>query len=170
MPIVNIVLGLILLLLGRRLFWAFVAVAGFLVAMQYANAAFADQTEAVRILIALGAGILGAIIAVVLNRFGFAIGGLYAGGYLALSIANAAGSNDNLWVWFAIGGAIGAIAAALLMDWAIIALSALVGAGAIADAAGLAPLVSLILFVALALVGMLVQGKQLVRTPKPGEQ
>ncbi len=149
MPIVNIILGLILLFLGRRLFWAFVAIAGFLVAMQYANTVFAEQTEAVRILIAIAAGALGAIIAVVLNRVGFAIGGLYAGGYLALSIANAAGSSGNHLVWFVIGGAIGAIAAALLMDWAIIVLSALVGAGAIVDVAGLTPLVSLILLVVL---------------------
>jgi len=169
MPIVNIVLGLILLFLGRRLFWAFVAIAGFLVAMQYADAAFADQTEVVRILLAIGAGALGAILAVVLNRFGFAIAGLYAGGYLALSIANSVGSNGNLFVWFAIGGAIGAITAALLMDWAIIALSALVGAGAIVGVAGLTPLVSSILLVVLVLAGMLVQGKQLERTIKPSE-
>lgn len=170
MPIVNVVLGLILLFLGRRLFWAFVAAAGFLVAMQYASTAFSDQTEVVRILIAIGAGVLGAILAVVLNRFAFAIGGFYAGGYLAVSIANSAGSHGNLLVWFAIGGAIGAIAAALLMDWAIIVLSTLVGAGAIVDVAGLTPLVSLTLFVVLALVGMLIQGKQLERTLKPSEQ
>lgn len=170
MPIVNTVFGLVLLFLGRRLFWAFVAIAGFLVAMQYANAAFADQTEVVRMLIAIGAGVVGALIAVVLNRFGFAIGGFYAGGYLALSIANAAGSNGNLFVWFVVGGAIGAVTAALLMDWAIIALSALVGAGAIVEVAGLTPPVSLILFVVLAFVGMLVQGKQLERAIEPSEQ
>jgi hypothetical protein len=57
MPVVNAILGAALLFVGRQLYWAFVAVAGFLVAGQFAGSALADQSTWVQILAALAAGV-----------------------------------------------------------------------------------------------------------------
>ena len=63
-------------------------------------------------------------------------------------------------IWFVVGGVIGAVFAALLMDWAIIILSSLVGAVAIIDGLGMhdGP-VGLILLLVLLLAGCIFQGR-----------
>lgn len=157
MPAIHVVLGVILLLFGRRLYWLFVAIAGFLVGVQLADAVLADQVAWIRVAAAVGIGILGALVAMLAQRVAFALCGLYAGGFLALAIAQAAGGTDNQLVWFAVGGAIGAVIAALVMDWAIIVLSSLVGAGAIVGAIGVSPTISLLLFLVLAACGIAFQ-------------
>ncbi len=155
--------GALSLLFGRRLYWAFVAVAGFLVGAVLADVVLVDQSQVLRLLVAVAAGVIGAILAMLVQRVGFAVGGLYAGGYLAINLASAAGSGDNHLLWFCIGGLIGAVAAVVLLDWAIIVLSSLVGAAAIVLALNLSPLLSTILFVVLTAVGIAVQGSQLER-------
>src|SRR5262244_3268925 len=81
-------LGIVLLLFGRSLYWAFIAIAGFLVGMALANEWLADKQEWVRILAAIGAGLIGAIVGIMVQRLAFAIGGFFAGAYLALVIAS----------------------------------------------------------------------------------
>jgi hypothetical protein len=82
MTIVRLLLGFLLLFFGRKLYWAFVAVAGFLLGMELAAELFAEQAEWVRMLIALAGGVIGAILGILFQRIAFAIGGLFAGGYL----------------------------------------------------------------------------------------
>ncbi len=161
MPAIHILFGTVLLFWGRRLYWLFVAIAGFLVGAQLSAAMLSEQTEIIRVLAAVATGILGALLAMLAQRVGFALAGLYAGGYLALSLAAATGSLDNPLLWFGIGGLIGVILAAALMDWAVIILSSLVGAGAIITALGLSPTVSAAAFIALAAIGIWLQGKRL---------
>lgn len=162
MPAIQAVLGAILLFFGRKLFWVFVAVAGFLVGVMLADILFADQSDWLRVLAAVGVGAVGALVAIFVQRLGFAVGGFYAGGYLSLVLAQSAGrADDNQFVWFAVGGAIGAFIAALLMDWAIIVLSSLVGAGAIVIAVNLAPMPSVVVFLVLTAVGIAFQAHRL---------
>jgi hypothetical protein len=96
------------------------------------------------------------------QRVAFALGGFYAGAYLALVAAErflpgAAGLGALV-----IGGVLGAVAAAVLMDWAIIVLSCLVGATLVAPALGLQPLASALVYAGLVAVGIGVQA-QLMR-------
>jgi hypothetical protein len=174
MPIVRILLGIVLLFFGRTLYWVFVAAVGFLAGVYLANHWLSDQTEAVRILVAIGAGVLGAILGMLVQRLAFAIGGFFAGGYLALRIEEhfQVGGDPNLWM--IIGGVVGAIIAAMVMDWAIIVLSSLAGAAAITSGVleqfqqidrGLAG----IIFLVLAVVGIIVQGRRMggLRSPPP---
>ena len=77
----------------------------------------------------------------------FALAAGLSGAVAATSIVVTAGLADHHLLWFGIGGLIGAVLAAVLMDWAIIVLSSLVGAAAIVAALGLLPAVSMILFV-----------------------
>jgi hypothetical protein len=159
--IINLLLGILLLLFGRTLYWLFVAVAGFLVGFELAAVLLAEQAEGVRLLAAVVGGVLGAILGMLAQRIAFAIGGLFAGGYLGLALAREAGAAGDPLIWFAIGGILGAIAAALVMDWAIIALSSLAGAAAIIGQFDLDATITTLLFVALVAVGIVVQGRRL---------
>jgi hypothetical protein len=168
MQIVNVVLGAILLLFGRTLYWVFVGIAGFLLGMTLADEYLRSQSEAVQFIAALAAGVIGALLAVFVQRLAFAVGGFFAGGYIALRVAAHFGAAPDDTIWFVVGGVIGAIIAAMLMDWAIIVLSSLAGAAAIVS--GLTGMnmdsnVQSILFVVLAIVGIVVQGRRIARPP-----
>ena len=58
----GIVLGLVLLVVGRNLFWLFVSIVGFLFGMGFAGMIFPDQPQWIQVLFALGTGFLGALI------------------------------------------------------------------------------------------------------------
>ncbi|MEX0611901.1 MAG: DUF4203 domain-containing protein [Pirellulales bacterium] len=168
MSIVNLLLGIVLLLYGRTLYWLFVALAGALVGSELAAVLLADQPESMRLLAAVLGAVLGAIVGIFAQRIAFVIGGLFAGGYLGLVLARAAGMPGDPLVWSIIGGILGAIVAALVMDWAIIALSSLAGAAAIVGQFNLEATVAAILFVALAVIGVAFQGRRLQpSTPPP---
>jgi hypothetical protein len=165
--VVLVALGIVVLLFGRSLYWAFVAIAGFLLGMALANEWLADKQEWIRILAAVGAGVLGAVLGILIQRLAFAVGGFFAGGYLALVIASRMHVGGNPNIWMIIGGVIGAIVAAMIMDWAIIVLSSLAGAAAI-----LAPFQTKlddrllpIAFLVLAVIGMVFQGRRYLGRP-----
>ena len=134
MDFYNIVLGLILLVLGRKLFWLFVSIVGFLFGMGFSGLVLPDQQQWIQLLFALGAGFLGALLAVLAQRVAFAFAGFYGGFYFTLILGESFGSGANNLVICTVVGVIGAVAAFLIMDWVIIGLSCLVGAGAVVDA------------------------------------
>lgn len=159
MKFLIIVLGLIMLVFGRRLFWLFVAVVGFLVGMELTNLLLVNQTVWVQLVGGLVAGLIGALLAIFVQRVAFALAGFFAGVYFALLLARPLGAAGIGLPLAIVGGVIGAIAAALLMDWAIIVLSCLVGAGAIVSRLGLRDVSSAIVFLVLVIIGILVQSK-----------
>jgi hypothetical protein len=173
MNILNLVLGAIVLLFGRSLFWAFVAIVGFLVGLEIGQQLAANQAAGIQILIGLGLGVVGALIAIFAQRVGFAIAGFYAGGYLGVEAAQSIALPSDPMVWFVIGGVIGALVAFVMMDWAIVVLSSFVGAGAITAALGAESTASAVLFVVLTAVGIIFQGRRLqgppAATPGPPE-
>jgi len=158
-PIANIVAGAVLLLLGRRLFWLFVAIAGFYLGFEVARTLAAGQPAWLLWTIAIGAGLIGAVVAMLLQRVGFALGGFYAGGYIALLAVERFAPGTIGVAAFVIGGVIGAVLAAFLMDWAIIVLSCLVGAALVVPALGLQPLMSALVYAGLVAVGIVVQAQ-----------
>ncbi len=165
MNLVAILLGTLLLLFGRRLFWLFVAAAGFLAGMEATRLLLAHESMWLQITVALGAGLIGALIAMLAQRLAFCLAGFLAGGYLTLVLMHMFGLfGGGFWVLL-IGAFVGALAALLLMDPAIIILSALVGAGAIVH--GLRPglLLGIILFVGLVLLGILFQNRPPAEPP-----
>ena len=157
MAIPNIVLGTILLLFGRKLFWLFVGIAGFLVGMELSAEFLSDQPDWVRWVVSIGAGLLGALLAVVAQRVAFAIGGFFAGSYIALATVAHFGIDTNSNIVVVVGGVVGAVIAAILMDAAIIVLSSLVGAGAIVQAVNLNQPARSLLFLGLAAAGIVIQ-------------
>lgn len=161
MQILYAILGAVVLLFGRRLYWLAIGVLGFLVGVRLAAELLTDTQFVVQLLAALAAGAIGAILAIVFQRAAFAVGGLFAGAYLAQDIAVSVGANpDSHLIWLVIGALVGGVIAAVIMDWAIIMLTSLVGAGAIVNALGVSGGATPLLFLILVAVGMAIQAWQ----------
>jgi hypothetical protein len=167
---VNIVIGAALLLFGRRLFWVFVGGVGFLAGFNLASHAFQGQPQWVILLAALGVGLAAAIISIFLQRVVVAIAGFFAGGYFLSAVAVAVLHNSQPAVWwtaFVVGGLVGAILTAALLDPALILLSSLAGATAIAQNVPLQPAAQATLFIVLLIFGIIIQAVQYSRTRVP---
>jgi hypothetical protein len=104
-------------------------------------------------------GFIGALLAIFLQKIAIAVAGFLAGGKLALALVTAFfvhGSNYP-GATFIVGGIIGAILLLALFDWTLIVLSAVVGAYLIQHTIVLPQTGATILFVVLAVVGIIVQ-------------
>lgn len=150
-------IGLVVLFAGRNLFWLVVGLVGFLLGMGVGEAWFGDQPAWVIALAALLLGALGAVLALVLQRFAIALVGFFAAGYIALAVASQLGYTSVPPLVPFGAGLVGAVITALLTDWAIIVLTALVGAAAVVSALDFAPALKGLAFVVLSLIGGLVQ-------------
>ena len=153
----SVLLGAILLLLGRELYWLFVAIVGFLVGMRIADTILADQPHWLLFLLAVAAGVVGAFLAILAQRLAFALAGFCAGGYLALIGTQSYGIGGHGVLWFVLGGVAGALFAVLIVDGGLIVLSSLVGAGAIVDSLVLGRSGRILVFLLLVIAGILVQ-------------
>ncbi|MEY2545922.1 MAG: hypothetical protein QOG48_1039 [Verrucomicrobiota bacterium] len=158
-PIASTVLGLVILLFGRKLFWLCVAAIGFAAGIELAPLVVHEPTSLLALSFALILGFLGALLAIFLQKIAIAIFGFVAGGKLANALAAAffAQHAVHSGVIFLIGGIVGALLLLSLFDWALIFLSSVVGAYLIQSAIALPPSGTAILFVVLVVVGMLVQ-------------
>lgn len=127
--ILTLALGVLLLLFGRRAFWIFVAVVGFMAGLTFATTIIHGQSELVILLIAIAAGIIGAFLGIMLEGLAILVAGFLAGGYLATTLAATLGISiaTGNWIVYVIGGIFGLILVAAVFDWAIIILSVLLG-------------------------------------------
>ena len=155
--VAEIMAGAVLLLAGRRLFWFFVAVTGFFVGAAVAGNLFLNQPQWVVWIIAAGAGVIGAVLAILLQRIAFALAGFYAGAYLAINLVQSLGWGLPEMAVYLTGGLFGALLAAFAMDWGIIVLSSLVGSGLIVMPFNLQPLPGALITAALAVIGIFIQ-------------
>jgi hypothetical protein len=172
MALVNLLLGIVLLLLGRRLFWLFVGVAGFLVGMEIAQR-FVAGPQGTKLLIAIAAGILGAVIAIFLQKAAIAIAGFVIGGYITVELLRAAalfpkalaGTQGTAFsVPYILGGIIGAVLLFVLFDWGLIVLSSLSGASLIVHSITFQSHALPLMFAVLAVIGILVQAGTMHRS------
>ncbi len=154
-----------LLLFGRKLFWLFVGLIGFVWGIHVATRFFTGQPEWIVLAIALTAGVLGALLALFLQWLAVGLAGFLAGGYIIVRALHVSGltTGGMDWVLFLIGGIIGVILIIVLFDWALIILSSLVGAGLITESVHLAHSEVMLLFIVLAVAGIIVQSR-LVKT------
>ena len=81
----QILIGIGMLLLGRKLFWVFVAGVGFITAATWASRVFVIESDFIILLIALVAGLIGALIAMFVRWLGIGIAGFLGGGYIVYS-------------------------------------------------------------------------------------
>lgn len=131
----RVIEGLALLTLGRKLFWLFVAAIGFEVGALMAPRFLPQPSEIAVLVIALALGLVGALLAISLQELIVGAAGFIAGGVTAIGLSDLLNIDVN-WlpiVAFIVGGIIGATLFAMLFDWALVAVSSLVGAITLAD-------------------------------------
>src|SRR5438105_8774249 len=157
--IVGALIGVVILLFGRKLFWLCVAAVGFAAGVEVAPHLVHEPSVVLQLSVAVVFGFIGALLAMFLQKIAIAIAGFLAGGKLALALVTAFlvhGANYP-GVTFIAGGIIGAILLLSLFDWTLIVLSAVVGAYLIQHTIVLPQTGATILFVGLAALGIVVQ-------------
>src|SRR5881392_361586 len=164
--IVGALIGIVILLFGRKLFWLCVAAVGFAAGVEIAPHLVNEPSSLMALIIALVLGLIGALLALFLQKIAIAVLGFLAGGKLAGAIAAAFLVHYAQYstIIFAVGGLVGAILLLVLFDWALIIVSSLIGAHLIQSAIVLPPSGSTIVFIGLAVVGIVVQAASFRRS------
>jgi hypothetical protein len=158
-PIPTILVGVVVLFFGRRLFWLFVALVGFIAGMSLATEVFAIREQWLLLLIAIGCGILGALMALFLQRLAIGIAGFISGAMLSMWLAKWIGLSVVMLIPGLIGGILGAILLLVLFDWALIFFSSITGASLIVHSVRMDSHFVVPAFVVLLLVGAIVQAR-----------
>ncbi len=149
------IIGIVLLLFGRKVYWLLLLCAGFLVGWTVALSVNVDVSDSTRMLVAFGCGVVAALLALFAHRLALAIAGFVLGGFAALWLLGifAVSVHGGEWLVALIGAVIGLFAFRSMFELALIVVSSLVGAAFVVQAAGvMAPLAYLFLGV-LFLVG-----------------
>ena len=170
LPIISALVGIALLLFGRRLFWLFVAALGFAIGLQLAPYLSQHPPVWLSLVLSLGLGLLGAILALLLQKLAIGIAVFLVGGRVAVAIAAALIVNHSHYsaITFVIGGIVGALLLLALFDWALIIFSSIEGARLIADSVHLPSTGTTILVVVLAIFGIVVQAAMFRRGRRAG--
>jgi len=157
--IVGVLIGIVILFFGRKLFWLCVAAVGFALGVEIAPHLVNEPSSVLALLVALALGVLGALLALFLQKIAIAVLGFLAGGKLASAIAAAFFVHYTQYstIIFVVGGIIGAILLLAVFDWALIVVSSFIGAYLIQSAIVLPPTGSTIVFIGLAILGIVVQ-------------
>jgi hypothetical protein len=165
MPIIRLLTGVLLLTMGRKLYWLLIAVIGFFLGYWIADFILPEISNVLVILIGLLFGSLCALLAVFLNRVAIAIAGFLGGGLIAtqLMIIIRSNSNEYSWVPFIIGGIVGIILAAILFDWVLIIFSSIIGAFLIESTWSSSPIRLNLLVIVIIMIGIGVQTIQFKR-------
>jgi len=164
--IIGALIGIVILLFGRKLFWLCVAAVGFVAGVEIAPHLVHEPSPLLALTVALVLGLIGALLALFLQKIAIAVLGFLAGGKVAGEIAAAflVQYMQYSTAIFLVGGIIGAILLLVLFDWALIVVSSLIGAHLIQSAIVLPPSGSTIVFIGLTIIGILVQAAWLRRS------
>lgn len=166
---VALVAGVLLLVLGYRLFWLFVGGAGFLAGFALAERYFGGGHGWVILAVSLAAGALGVLLAFFIGKLAVAAAGFFAGAWLGTQGAATLGGSSvsAFWLGFLVGGVLGALFLSLLFDWTLIFFTSLTGAALCVQALHRGLVLSTLLFVVLLAAGILVQSRLKLRRPAP---
>ena len=162
--------GACALLFGRQVFWLFVGVVGFVLGSELAAALFAGAPDLVVLGVAVGAGIVGALLAYALQELMIGVAGFGAGSYVALQVLLHAvpfPGRGSFWLALFVGGLTGMVLFAALFDWAVIVISSLFGADLLVRTLTPDQPTAPVLGLLLALVGIVIQAGALRRWPPP---
>jgi hypothetical protein len=163
---VILILGIAMLVLGRKLFWLFVGVAGFALGMYFSQLVFPDLTENGALVAGLLCGAVGVVLAFFLQRIALAVAGFLSGGLFVMNLMRSTMELSTAMssVLFIVGGIAGAIFVSFVFDWALVILSSLVGAALVTQAIHLQDMP--LLMIGIALVGILIQAQFMKKPTK----
>ncbi len=160
--IIRILVGVLLLTLGRKIYWIFVGLIGFEVGFFLAERLFSRE-PLLALIVAIFAGLAGALLAVFLQQVAIWLGGFLAGGYFVVTLLEVLGARPVQFellflILFLAGGVIGVILVAFLFNWALIVLSSLAGASLIVRVVlPASPSLAVVLFAILSVAGIVIQ-------------
>jgi uncharacterized membrane protein YeaQ/YmgE (transglycosylase-associated protein family) len=159
--------GVCALLLGRRLFWLFVGVVGFVTGSSLATTLYAGAPPTEIFVIALAAGIIGAALAYALQEVMIGIAGFAAGSGLAsrVLLTTVPHPGRGLWIALLIGGCVGAVVFVAVFDWAVIIISSIFGADLLVRAFQGSESEAPLAVLGLALVGIVIQASAMRGRP-----
>lgn len=161
----NLLVGTAMLLFGRKLFWVFVAGTGFCIGALLAAEGLGPRGDWTAISIALLVGIAGAVVALYAQKLAIGVAGFLAGAYLGHALGVAAQFEIAPWIAGVVGGILGGLILSALFDWALIALSSMLGAAVIAQSLPLVRPWPSVIFVGLIVVGIAIQARHHGRKP-----
>ncbi|MBV9008283.1 MAG: DUF4203 domain-containing protein [Verrucomicrobia bacterium] len=158
-PVVSVIIGAVILLFGRKLFWLCVAAIGFAAGMELAPHLVHEATPLLQLTLAILLGFIGALLALFLQKFAIGLAGFLAGGRLAVGLLATffVQYASHYWIVFIIGGIIGAVLLLAIFDWALIFISSLIGAHLITHVLVLPDPGRVLAFAALVLCGIIAQ-------------
>lgn len=158
--LVSLIAGLLLLLAGKKTFWLFLGLAGVAVAIAFVPRVLPDLDQQTLLLVSIGAGVLGGILAFALSRVLVWVGGFIGGGYLGvIAWQTVAPGTSFPWVAAVIGGILGMLIAKFLFESVLVLASSAVGAALLVHISGLEGTAGLAVLVVLTAAGIIVQGR-----------
>lgn len=151
--------GALLLLFGRRLYWLFAAVVGFVATFLLFGRLAPELSDEATLLVALGGGILGAVVTIFAHKILLGLVGGLGGGLIALWQVQALGVERGVaWLLAALLGAVlGAWLVSGLFEFALVLLSSLLGAQLLLDASPVPQQWFLIAYLGLVAFGLFFQ-------------
>jgi len=152
-------IGVVLLFFGRRFFWLFVGLVGYLVGFDFATGYLNVEPPWLAVGLAALVGVAAAVLAMFFQLVAAGIAGFAAGLYAAMALMGP----EPAWIAL-VCGAVGALIAVAIFGWALVLLSAVAGAAALVDSIDLEPGVRLIAFVVLAALGVAFQAAGMQRS------
>jgi hypothetical protein len=157
--IFRILLGIVMLVSGRNLFWLFLGIVGFIFGFEIAGHLFQGESQGVIFIIAMILGVASSLLAVLLQKFAILAGGFVAGGYLLPALVKEFGANPghHYWLFFIAGGVLGALLMKVFFNSALIVLSAAIGSQLIIHSLHFGPYLRKVLFVFLLISGIIIQ-------------
>jgi hypothetical protein len=179
MDILYYFLGVILLVAGRKLYWFFSAVAGMIGGIYLGGVVLDAESQGWQIAFAVIGAILGAMLAVGLQKIALAIVGFVAGGYGALFLWQTFGlpAEGKLELLpFILGGILASLLVVMAFEYGLIALTSWGGATLISRQLDLDGWVAAAVFFVLIIAGAVIQSVALVsdrkrqRAKKPTEK
>lgn len=163
--ILQLGIGVLLLFWGRKLFWLFVGVVGFLSGIQLAPQFLPTDSRITVMAIALALGLLGAILAIFVQHVIVVLAGFLAGGHLVIRVLTLLNwqNDQSMWLLALFGGILGGILALMLLDWALIILSSLIGGSLVGQALPFDQAATVLFVIVLAASGIVIQSRLLQR-------
>lgn len=166
------VVGLVLLVVGRRLYLFTIGLAGFVVGWLLVSRLELGLPPVVEIGLALAVGVTCALLVLLVQRLAVALAGFVLGGFALLWIRDFYGIELVGWQWLLllVGAAVAAVALWAIFDTALIVFSSLIGASMLVDASSLDGRAAMVMFVVLLSLGVAVQTRGQARRQQVANQ
>jgi hypothetical protein len=158
---VALIVGALLLIAGRRLFWLFVGIVGFFAGYSLALQLFHLREPGAQLLLGVVAGLVGIALALFAQKLAIAVAGFLVGAYFAAALLGVSPSAGALTLTqdliLLVVGIVAAVLAVSLFDVALVVLSSLAGASLVSDALQMGAGSRWLIVAVLAVVGIAVQ-------------